>query len=74
METAVDDSLLFENISNHLTFPVVIFEIDHEASNEVRVLEANETACSLFKYSREEFLTKKGISLFNHLSPRVLKH
>ncbi|NKE04055.1 PAS domain-containing sensor histidine kinase [Mesobacillus selenatarsenatis] len=73
METAVNGPLLFENIFNHLTFPVVIFEIDHEASNEVRVLEVNETACSLFKYSREEFLTKKGISLFNHLSPRVLK-
>lgn len=73
MEKAVNGPLLFEHIFNHLTFPVVIFENDHEASNEVRVLEVNERACSLFKYSREEFLTKKGISLFNHLSPRVLK-
>ncbi|WP_285891020.1 PAS domain-containing sensor histidine kinase [Mesobacillus subterraneus] len=70
METVVNGPLLYEHIFNHLTYPVLIFEINDE---EARVLEVNEPACALFKYSKEEFLTKKAISLFNHLSPKVLK-
>lgn len=70
METVVNGPLHFEHIFKHLTYPVLIFEMEHE---DAAVLEVNEPACTMFKYSREEFLAKKGMSLFSHLSPKVLK-
>ena len=71
METVVNESSLFENIFYKLTYPVLIFEIVNEGLKEYRLLEVNEAACSLLKYSKEELMNKEVLSLFKYLTPKV---
>ncbi|ESU33427.1 hypothetical protein G3A_06265 [Bacillus sp. 17376] len=71
METVVNESSLFENIFNELAYPVLIFEIVNDGLNEYRLLEVNEAACSLLKYSKEELMKKEVLTLFKYITPKV---
>lgn len=71
METVVNQPSIFEDLFNKLAHPVLIFEVVDPALNNYRLFEVNDAACSLLRYSKEEFMTKDVLTLLRYVTPKV---